>query len=156
MILIVKLMWLQLPNFESDIMKLKLDILLRIFLWVMALHSFLVGIGLILVTNDIRILFGFKPSPEHFFQIQGGVFHIVMALGYTMPALSLKKFESMVIFSIFVKLCATLFLLLYFTFGSTNWLILFSGIIDFLMCIIAFILYKLFIKEQSRLKVGRL
>ncbi len=123
-------------------MELKYEKSLRLFLWAVALHSFLVGLGLIFVTNHIRVLFGFKPSPEHFFQIQGGVFHIVMAMGYILAADRRKRFDDLIIFTILVKLFATLFLLLYFTFGSQNLLILFSGITDFLMCVIVFYLYS--------------
>lgn len=123
-------------------MKLNYDKLLRLFLIAISIHSFLVGLGLIFATNSIRVLFGFYPSQEHFFQIQGGVFHIVMAFGYLMPAYDLKRFDSLVVFTIIVKLFATIFLFLYFILGSSNWLIFVSGLVDFLMSLIVFYLYR--------------
>jgi hypothetical protein len=123
-------------------MKLNYDKLLRLFLIAISIHSFLVGLGLIFATNSIQVLFGFYPSQEHFFQIQGGVFHIVMAFGYLMPAYDLKRFDSLVVFTIIVKLFATIFLFLYFILGSSNWLIFVSGLVDFLMSLIVFYLYK--------------
>ena len=113
--------------------------LMAVFLWIYALMSPISGI---FATNSIQVLFGFYPSQEHFFQIQGGVFHIVMAFGYLMPAYDLKRFDSLVVFTIIVKLFATIFLFLYFILGSSNWLIFVSGLVDFLMSLIVFYLYK--------------
>ena len=110
----------------------------RLFLWAVAIHSLLVGLGLILATNEIRILFGFKPSGENFFQTQGGVFHIVMASAYAMAAYDPKKFESLIFLTFLVKLFASIFLFLYYIIGSQNWLIFVSGVIDLFICLIVF------------------
>lgn len=87
---------------------------LSLVLWAIALHSFLVGLGLIMQPPVIMKLFGFKSCGEHFFPAQGGVFHIVMAFAYAMAAGNLQKNRALVIFSIGVKAAATVFLLIYF------------------------------------------
>ncbi len=55
--------------------------LLKIFLLLVALHSFCVGVGLILIPLEYFDLFGFHAYSGNFFKIQAGVFHIVMCCG---------------------------------------------------------------------------
>jgi hypothetical protein len=45
-------------------------IVLKWILYLTSVHSFFVGIGLILITNELRQFFGFMPSNEQFFQKQ--------------------------------------------------------------------------------------
>lgn len=123
-------------------MKTKYEKYLSLFLLFVAIHSILVGIALIVVTNEVRILFGFLPSPEQFFQTQGGVFHIVMAIAYAMAAYDQKKYATLIQFIIIVKFFASAFLFSYFIIESSNLLILLSGIGDLLMAVIILILYK--------------
>lgn len=106
---------------------------LEIILWMVATHSFLVGISLIITPSNVFEYLGYNSCTERFFPTQGGVFHIVMAIGYAMGAIRLPKSNELVVFSIVVKFCATLFLIVYFIFVKQTWVILFSGIGDFLM-----------------------
>ncbi len=115
--------------------------LLSIFLWLVAAHSFLVGVGLIILPDSLINFFGFNKCTERFFPSQGGVFHIAMAVGYAMAAFDLRKYECLIIFSIIVKFLATVFLFIYFLFVSSIWLVIFSGVSDFLMGLIILILY---------------
>lgn len=116
--------------------------LLSIFLWLVALHSFAVGVGLIVLPLSMLKFFGYGVCAERFFPSQGGVFHIAMAVGYAMAAYNLKRYECLIIFSIVVKFMATVFLFTYFILVSSIWLVLLSGISDFLMGLIILILYR--------------
>ena len=113
------------------------------FLWLVAVHSFLVGVGLIILPSSLIEFFGYQTCLERFFPSQGGVFHIAMAVGYAMPAYNLKHYECLIIFSIVVKFMATVFLLIYFFFVSPIWLVILSCISDFLMGLIILILFRL-------------
>ncbi|KUG26127.1 hypothetical protein ASZ90_004040 [hydrocarbon metagenome] len=115
--------------------------LLSIFLWLVAAHSFWVGVGLIILPDSLINFFGFNKCTERFFPSQGGVFHIAMAVGYAMAAFDLRKYDCLIIFSIIVKFLATVFLFIYFFFVSSIWLVIFSGVSDFLMGLIILILY---------------
>ena len=115
---------------------------LSLFLWLVALHSFLVGVGLIVFPPSLMDFFGYGACTERFFPSQGGVFHIAMAVGYAMAAYNLKRYECLIIFSIVVKFLATAFLFIYFIFVSSIWLVILSGISDFLMGLIILILYR--------------
>lgn len=116
---------------------------LSIFLCLVAIHSLLVGVGLILLPISVIEFFGYQNCSERFFPSQGGVFHIAMAVGYAMAAYNIKRYECLIIFSIVVKFIATVFLFVYFFFVSSILLVLFSGVSDFLMGIIILILFRL-------------
>ena len=123
-------------------MNLKVEKVLSFFLWLVAIHSFLVGIGLIVLSSSTFELLGFKSTFDRFFSTQGGVFHIAMAFGYAMAAYDLKRFKELIVFSIIVKFIATIFLLLYFIILSSQLLIVLSGISDFVMGLVILFLYK--------------
>ncbi|MCW9094722.1 MAG: hypothetical protein OQJ74_02640 [Ignavibacteriaceae bacterium] len=106
-----------------------------------ALHSFFVGVCLILLPSSVFEYLGFDPSFERFFSTQGGVFHIIMSVCYAMGAYDVKKFLTLVIFSFIVKFIAAIFLLLYFVLISSQLLIILSCISDLVMGLIIFILY---------------
>lgn len=120
---------------------------LPIILWLVAIHSFLVGISLIITPSNIFEYLGYSFCTERFFPTQGGVFHIVMAIGYAMGAIKSATSDELIIFSIIVKFSATLFLIIYFLFVKQTWVILFSGIIDCIMGIIIWWAYSNFWKR---------
>jgi len=122
-------------------MNLREDKILSVFLWLVAVHSFLVGIGLIVLPSSAFEFLGFNPTFERFFSTQGGVFHIAMSVGYAMAGYEKIKYKQLIVFSIIVKFIATVFLISYFLIISSQWLILMSGISDFLMGIIILYLY---------------
>ena len=122
-------------------MDMREDKILSVFLWLVAVHSFLVGIGLIVLPSSAFEYFGFNPTFERFFSTQGGVFHIAMSVGYAMAGYDKIKYKQLIVFSIIVKFIATVFLISYFLIISSQWLILMSGISDFLMGIIILYLY---------------
>lgn len=125
---------------------------LSIVLWLMAVHSFLVGAGLIIQVPKVMELFGFQPCNEHFFPAQGGVFHVVMAVGYALAAYDSVRYRCLVLFSIFVKVAASLFLISYFVFVDGILMILISGIGDGVLCLmlyLSFISYDKHLNKKS-------
>ncbi len=110
--------------------------LLRIFLILVALHSFCVGLGLILIPLDYFDLFGFHAYSGIFFKTQAGIFHLVMCGAYVSAALDPSGNRIMIRFAIFAKMFATVFLVSYAVFIDMIWTVLASGIIDFVMGLI--------------------
>ena len=123
--------------------------ILSLILWFIALHSFIVGIGLITMPSNIIEYLGFTSGGDRFFQEQGGMFHIIMAAAYTLPAIKINKFESLILFAIVVKISATIFLFVYYFFASRILIVLLSGITDFLMAVVILLVYILY-RQQNR------
>ena len=121
---------------------------LSYFLFLIGIHSFAVGVGLLFIPPSILDFFGLIDYKESFFQAQGGVFHIAMSVAYAMAGLNIKKSIRLIQFIIAVKFLAFVFLIMYFLFVLSAWLILLSGIGDGLMGLIVFILY-----QRSELKI---
>ena len=117
---------------------------LKVFLWLIALHSFSVGIGLILFPPNYLEIFGFHNYAYSFFQAQGGVFHIVMSVAYIMAIKYMYKSPGLIVFSISAKSMATIFLLVYFIFVESSWMIIMSAFGDAVMASILFLLYRRF------------
>ena len=117
-------------------MKLKVDKAVTVFLWLVALDSFLIGISLIFLPSEVFEFLGFNPTFDRFFSTQGGVFHIAMAVCYAMAAVDLIKYKQLIIFSIIVKFIATVFLLSYYLIISSQSLIILSAVSDLLMGIV--------------------
>ena len=122
-------------------MKLKVEKAISVFLWLVALHSFIVGVCLILLPSSVFEFLGFNPSFDRFFSTQGGVFHIIMSICYAMGAYDLKKFLALIVFSFIVKFVAAIFLLLYFIFISPQLLIILSCLSDLAIGLIIYFLY---------------
>ena len=118
--------------------------LLKVFLFLVAFHSFCVGVGLIAIPFENFDFFGFVGYRGIFFKIQGGVFHIVMCGAYIPAALDPVKNESLMRFSIFAKFIATVFLLSYVFLAEMVLMVLFSGILDFIMGLILYWFYRNF------------
>lgn len=129
-------------------MNLKVEKILSVLLWLVALHSFLVGIGLIILPGSFFEFLGFKSTFDRFFSTQGGVFHIAMSVGYALAGYDKVKYKQLIVFSVIVKFIATLFLFTYFIFISSQFLIISSGISDLLMGVIILYLYRALIKEN--------
>lgn len=115
---------------------------LAYFLYLTGIHSIAVGIGLILLPPSLLELFGFIDYKESFFQAQGGVFHIAMSVAYIMAGRDVLKSINLIQFIIVVKFLAFTFLIIYYFFVMSAWLILASGIGDGLMGLIVLILYQ--------------
>jgi hypothetical protein len=122
----------------------KPDTQIKLFLWLIALHSFSVGIGLILFPPSYLEFFGFSNYRYSFFQAQGGIFHLVMSVAYVMAIKYMDRSPGLIIFSISAKFIATAFLLIYYLFMENSWMIIMSAFGDAAMAIILYVLYKRF------------
>jgi hypothetical protein len=117
---------------------------LLLILWLVAVHSFLVGLALMFVPASLMPLLGFKIVVEKFFSVQAGVFHLVMVLVYSLAAIGLERFRGLILLAILAKFMATIFLFTYYFLIDSVWTVLFSGIGDGLMGIailLAFLSY---------------
>jgi hypothetical protein len=65
--------------------------ILSMIMWLIALHSFIAGIGLIVMPPQLMESLGFNSGGDRFFQSQVGVFHIVMAIAYSLAAFHVRK-----------------------------------------------------------------
>ena len=124
--------------------------LLVITLWLIAVHSIGIGIGMILFPTDWISYFEIKPAEHRFFITQGGVFHLVMAVAYGMAASNVKANSILIMFSISVKFIATLFLLSYFIFVNQFGIIFLSAISDFCMGLVVLLLSRKYKIELSK------
>ncbi|MEA1979990.1 MAG: hypothetical protein U9N54_03340 [candidate division Zixibacteria bacterium] len=122
---------------------------LTLVLWLVGIHSFLVGVGLIAWPATLPELFGFKPSLERFFTVQAGVFHIVMAVAYIMAAVDVDKCSCLVVFSIIVKGMATVFLITYFLAVDRIWLVLVSALGDGVMGVVIYLLLYFYTRNRT-------
>lgn len=116
---------------------------LSYFLFLISVHSFAVGVGLLFISPSILEFFGLVDYKESFFQAQGGIFHIAMSVAYAMAGLNIEKSIRLIQFIILLKVIAFVFLVFYFVFVLPAWLILLSGIGDGIMGGILLILYRL-------------
>jgi hypothetical protein len=107
--------------------------LLKIFLILVTLHSFFVGLGLILIPIEYFDLFGFQGYSGNFFKVQAGVFHVVLCVAYVLAALDPVGNRILILFAITAKMIATVFLLSYAVFVDMVWMVLASGVFDFAM-----------------------
>jgi hypothetical protein len=115
--------------------------ILGIFLKLVAIHSLLVGIGLMVLPAEWQRFFGFDASTEPFFRVQAGVFHIVMAVAYLLASRLGKHTHGLVVLTICAKLIATVFLLTYYVVVSRIWIVLISAAGDAVMALIIWRLY---------------
>jgi hypothetical protein len=114
---------------------------LKIFLWLVAIHSFLVGLFLILLPESWLDFFGYYNYRRTFFQVQGGVFHLVMAFGYWLTARDPVRERALMYLIIFAKGLATVFLSLYYFYVERIWIVLISAAGDACMGIIILIAF---------------
>ena len=115
---------------------------LQWLLYLMALHSFAVGVGLMAQIKMLMQFMGFASIAQPFFPAQGGIFHVIMAAAYFLAAKNRQKYECLIPFSIFVKSCATLFLFIYFFAVQPIPLILLSAVGDGLMALLLLLFYR--------------
>lgn len=115
--------------------------LFRIVLLLIAIHSFSVGVSLIILPFEILSWFGLTVDPYRFFSTQGGVFHIVMSLAYLLAARDPMGERSLLIFIISAKWMAFFFLMLYFLFAEMVPTIALSAVGDGAMGVIVFVFF---------------
>jgi hypothetical protein len=133
--------YLILPIMKKD--KMFYRKLFQWIMWLIAMHSIGFGIALVVLPIPAIEFFGFQLE-EKFFAVQGGIFHIVVSLAYIFAALDVDDAKKMVILSCSAKFMATLFLLSYYIFVSHIFMVVFSGIADFLMGLAILCTYLLY------------
>ena len=128
---------------------IRYDLLLKWILWLVAIHSICFGISLVILPIPVIEFFGFHLT-EKFFADQGGVFHLVVAVAYIWAALDLENSYKLIVLSCTAKFVATIFLLSYFFFVDHKWMVIFSGLADFLMGFAILVLYILYRKQVNK------
>lgn len=103
---------------------------LQAVLFIMALHSAATGLLLITLPGEWLAWFGLAVHPQRFFSCQGGVFHIIMAVAYGMGMIHPVKYALMIRFSVFVKICAAIFLFAFFLIRDGVPFILLNAVLD--------------------------
>ena len=118
-------------------------------LWLVTIHSITIGMALIAQPAFLLEWSGFRSDCGSFFPAQGGVFHLLMAIAYSLGALDSKKFYLLIIFSIIVKAVATLFLFIYCFFIEFKWAIFYFGVSDGIMGMTIFIALRYYLYFQT-------
>jgi len=124
--------------------------LFKVLLYLIALHSFCVGIALIVLPFGILSWFGFTVDPYRFFSTQGGVFHVVMSIAYILAACKPLEEKSLIIFIILAKWIAFFFLGFYFLFSEMVPVIAMSAVGDGIMGLLVMVFFlELFPEEKA-------
>ena len=121
--------------------------ILKWILWVIALHSIVFGLSLIILPIPVIEFFGFRLE-EKFFAVQGGVFHIVVSIAYIMAAFDSENSRKLIALSCSAKFMATIFLISYYFFVSRIFMVIFSGFADFIMGAAILFSYVMFLKQR--------
>lgn len=119
--------------------------------WLIFLHSFFVGLALILHPPGIMRLLGFHSIGEAFFPVQGGVFHILIGIFYLTVVLRVEGFRAVIYLSIITKSMAFVFLLYYYFFVDEIFIVLFSGIADGAMAVIIIVAYQSYNRQTVKI-----
>jgi hypothetical protein len=98
--------------------------------FLVALHSFLIGVMLMFATGWILEFAGWGQVSHHFFPRQSGAFHVVLATGYLWEFARYRGIGLMVA----AKATAVVFLLVISPWKEA-WSVLFSGVFDGVMLV---------------------
>lgn len=98
-----------------------------------AIHSFVIGSGLLICPVKFLSFFNFSIPDEKFFPMQSGIFHYILTFAYIMIALWPERNHGLILLTIVTKLMATVFLFSYYFLAERGWAILLSGVIDCLI-----------------------
>jgi hypothetical protein len=128
---------------------MKPQTLLKVLLYLIALHSFCVGLALIVLPLSTLESFGYEGYAGNFFKAQGGIFHIVMSIIYLIAARDIDKNRILIYITLTAKFIATVFLLGYYFIFEQIWMVLASGIGDFLMGICVLLLWRAYRKRPA-------
>ena len=115
---------------------MRLSRLLSVLLYLIALHSLLVGVLLVVIPVSALDYFGYHDYQGSFFKIQGGVFHMIMGLIYFLAARDPERNRILVCLTIAAKFAATIFLFAYYIFIGSIWMVAASGAGDLVMGIL--------------------
>jgi hypothetical protein len=122
----------------ADAPTLKAARLLRLAVVLIALHSYGVGLSLILVTGWGTRFGGFGEVTPLFFARQAGVFHLGVATGYLIEYFRYRG----VLLLLFAKSCAVVFLTAYWLAAPAAWAVPLSALGDAAMGLAVAVLWR--------------
>ena len=112
----------------------------RLERWVIiliALHSYAVGLMLLVFTHWTAALGGWVPLEQDFFPRQGGIFHVVVATGYLLEYFRYRGVSLLIT----AKFTALVFLLVMWRLGGP-WPVPLSGLADGAMGAVVMVLHR--------------
>ena len=129
---------------------------LNFLLWIFVLHTLGVAIGLLVLPSEYLIYFGFQNYHGRFFQMQAGVFHLVMAVAYLLALYQGENAPGLIYFAVLAKSIAVFFLAFYYLFVEQIWMILLSALGDGFFGMLLLILYNQFLQSREKTVLGEL
>lgn len=109
------------------------EVLLRKAEWwlvvLIALHTYGIGVALLVVPGWALTFGGWQTIPPLFFPRQAGVFHLVLGSGYLFEYVRLRS----VWLLLTAKACAFVFLIGATLLATVPWFVTFAGVVDGLM-----------------------
>lgn len=110
----------------------------KILLFLIVLHSFIVGIMLMFFAEWAVVFAGWSGADPVFFIWQAGAFHFVLAAGYVAEYRRSQSIELLLI----AKTTAFVFLVGGSLLVDTPWSVWFSGVADGAMALTAFLVHR--------------
>jgi hypothetical protein len=108
-----------------------------------------VGLALIMLPLSVLEYFGYEGYAGNFFKAQAGIFHVVMSIVYFIAARDIDKYRILIYLTLTAKFIATVFLLGYYLIFEQIWMVLVSGIGDFLMGLCVLLLWRGYQKKPD-------
>ena len=116
---------------RGGLSRLPWQVIERWLVLLVALHSFGIGTGLLLVPVWALTFGGWVEIPPLFFPRQAGVFHFVLAIGYLLEYRQTRGVRLLLT----AKSLATVFLIGATLLTSVPWLVPFAGVADGMMAV---------------------
>jgi hypothetical protein len=110
----------------------------RVFVVLVALHTFAVGAGLFFVSEWALRFGGWQVIPPLFFPRQAGIFHFILAIAY----LEEHRRWGGVSLIVLAKSFAVVFLVGAALFANVPWFVPVAGVGDGLMALVAWLLHR--------------
>jgi hypothetical protein len=98
----------------------------KVIVLLVSVHSFAIGLTLLLIGGETFAPFGWKPDCEQFLFHQVGIFHVVLSLLYIIEYLRYKRVNSILL----AKGAAFVFLMIEYFFLTREFPLLISGLTD--------------------------
>lgn len=110
-----------------------------VLVWLIALHTFTIGVALLVVPEWALRVGGWRDIPPLFFPRQAGIFHFVLGFGY----LRELRCRGSVSLLLLAKSAAFLFLMTSALVWTPPWFVPFAGVTDGLMGLAAWWVHRL-------------
>jgi hypothetical protein len=103
-----------------------------------ALHTYGIGVALLVLPEWALRFGGWQTIPPLFFPRQAGVFHLVLGTGYLFEYLRLRSVSLLLT----AKACGAVFLVAATLLASVPWFVAFAGVVDGLMGLAVLALHR--------------